>query len=366
MKISWSIAITSFLTCSPLLAQPAPQFTITDLGILGSPVSINNKGHIIGNGGSFGSSGVEHGFIWTPETGVTDIGALLGASGRSDAVAMNDSDQVVGVSYVPYPHAIFWTAKKGITDLGAGIFKSAAGAINNRGEVIGTSNDGLGNIRSFLWSEKTGFTDLGTNFASAINNRGDIVGASGGHAFLWSAGKGFTDLGTLGGGFSGAGAINDTGQVIGSSQTFSGVSHAFLWTANTGMIDLGTLGGACGAGSINDRGDVVGTCGDSPNIRPFLWTAKTGMIGLGSLGGAIGYGRGINNRGEVVGSSTTASNFSRAFYWTARTGMIDLTTIVTGLPPNTVITEPISINNRGEITATTSPTSHSVLLTPAD
>ena len=39
--------------------------------------------------------------------------------------------------------------------------------------------------------------------------------------------------------------VNDFGQVVGESSTFSGLTtHAFLWTKGKGMHDLGTLGGA--------------------------------------------------------------------------------------------------------------------------
>ena len=46
------------------------------------------------------------------------------------------------------------------------------------------------------------------------------------------------DLGTLGGGYSRAGDINASGQVVGESN-----SHAFLWQSGI-MTDLGTLGGS--------------------------------------------------------------------------------------------------------------------------
>jgi len=69
-----------------------------------------------------------------------------------------------------------------------------------------------------------------------------------------------TDLGNLGGGSAVARAINDSGQVVGRSQTVAGEQHAFLWTAATGMTDLGTLGGGSSqAFSVNDLGHVVGS-----------------------------------------------------------------------------------------------------------
>jgi probable HAF family extracellular repeat protein len=55
-----------------------------------------------------------------------------------------------------------------------------------------------------------------------------------------------TDLGTLpGADESRAVAINDDGQVVGSSGTAaSGLAHAFSWTPDGGMVDIGTPGGA--------------------------------------------------------------------------------------------------------------------------
>jgi probable HAF family extracellular repeat protein len=83
--------------------------------------------------------------------------------------------------------------------------------------------------------------------ALAINDRGQIVGygtQDGGdrwHTFVWGNGK-ITDLGTLGGlgsrpgapsglGYRASGAINELGQVVGSSDTKAGAPwahHAFV------------------------------------------------------------------------------------------------------------------------------------------
>ena len=72
-----------------------------------------------------------------------------------------------------------------------------------------------------------------------------------------------TDLGTLGGSYSYASAVNDSGQVVGYSGTAgSFASHAFSWTQKGGMVDLGTLGGSDGyssASAVNDSGQVVGS-----------------------------------------------------------------------------------------------------------
>lgn len=127
------------------------------------------------------------------------------------------------------------------------------------------------------------------------------------------------DLGTLGGAYSYANAINDLGQIVGSSTTtangFGGV-HAFLWQAGK-MRDLGNLGGTFTiAFGINDREQVVGySYTASDREHAFLWQNGK-MRGLGTLDGRDSEAYGINNLGQVVGTSQTASGAYHAVLWT--------------------------------------------------
>ncbi len=96
--------------------------------------------------------------------------------------------------------------------------------------------------------------------AVALGLSGPEAAASGGWVIR--------DLGVLGGGnFSQAWALNDRGQVVGRSKLAlkdddgDQVEHAFLWE-NGRIRDLGSLAGEDGssdADAINDRGQIVGS-----------------------------------------------------------------------------------------------------------
>jgi len=94
------------------------------------------------------------------------------------------------------------------------------------------------------------------------------------------------------------------------------------------ITDLGTLGGASAdARAINDTGQVVGASATaSGDTHAFLWTATGGIKDLGTLGGTFSRAFGINSLGHVVGVSALASGEQRPFLWTPAGGMQDLGT----------------------------------------
>ena len=112
------------------------------------------------------------------------------------------------------------------------------------------------------------------------------------------------DLGVLSGGANSyALDINNSGQVVGYSGTANGW-HATLWS-NGNAIDLSGINSQSEARSINDDGKIVGIntiFTNGPTTSAVLWTNGT-MIDLGSFGGIDSESFGINNLGQVVGSS---------------------------------------------------------------
>ena len=212
-----------------------------------------------------------------------------------------------------------------------------ADAINNSGQATGTR---------FVWTPGGSVQDIGTlggvsSVAVAINDVGQVAGTSftagndASHAFLWTPDQGMRDLGTLGGRDSHAYGLNDRGYVVGESLTASGDTHAFLWTPGDGMRDLGTLGGLLPnsrAYAVNNVGQVVGAGYDNNgpfenSARATFWEPGQGIRELGTLGGTIGYARDINDKGQVVGMSQTATGSRHAFLWTPADGMRDLGTL---------------------------------------
>jgi probable HAF family extracellular repeat protein len=330
MPASAEVSAASFAAPTPS-PSPGVTYTVTDLGTLGGgggvAHGINNSGQVIGEAAL--ASGQFHAFIWENGT-MIDLGTLGGS--RSKPFSINGAGQVVGSSDDASnlrSHAFLWqrsvsTPNGAITDLGTfpvliNPNHSTANGINDSGQIVGVGSK---------------------EFECGISPTGSPVICGAGRAARWQNG-GMDDLGALSGNSTNnlrssvAEGINNSGQVVGHSESAPGQFRAFLLQNGT-MTSLGTLGGMHSkALDINDSGQVVGfssmsgCCAD----RAFLWQNGT-MINLGTLGRRPGPGsseisraQAINSTGQVVGNTSTTTSDGHAFLWQNGT-MTDLNSLI--------------------------------------
>ena len=327
----------------------ALRYTLTDLGSFGGGRShasdVNENGQVVGYSEDSGANG--HAFIWTRETGMTDLGWLPGG-GYASATGVNDAGHAVGFgdqgSGIWPNYAFKWTPNEGMNTLpNASAWQSSAFAINNSEQIVGyrKSTGGERPNHAYLWEADGTYRDLGTysgagvyaySYAYDINDHGQIVGtASWGdytlvtHAAMWNAAGAVTDLGVLPGGeMSEAYAVNEGGQVVGYSFTqVDGAARAFLLQPGIGMLNLGVLLGYTDsvAHDVNSQTCAVGwsykTVDQKRVYRASLWNPGGGLIDLNEtidpgLGWTISRANAINERGWIVGSALNSAGQERA------------------------------------------------------
>jgi probable HAF family extracellular repeat protein len=179
--------------------------------------------------------------------GINNHGQAVGSSGTCATQGLPPAN-VNGL------HAVLWEKDGTPVYLGTlgdanNTMSNAASSINDRGQVVGTSQFTDGTVHSFIWTKETHMHSIGTlpgAFATiagccrTINNRGEIVGfsidANGSTAFLWKDGQ-IKDLNTLIPANSplhllGAYSINDAGEIAGQGCVMPACTelHAFRAT----------------------------------------------------------------------------------------------------------------------------------------
>jgi probable HAF family extracellular repeat protein len=201
----------------------------------GEAVDINDRGQVLVNLYRADRSR-EQAVLWW-RGAVIDLGTLGGT--RTWAVAINERGTVLGWSddAAGYPHPFLWNNGR-MTDLtpGATSWINDVTGINEAGDVAG-SVDG----RPTLWRRGVAITLLPGRHggATAINNRGDVAGVTWDPAapdvirtpFRWRKGS-VVDFDILFPGLVGTWvhAIDDRGRLIGISLVEGGATHVVVWT----------------------------------------------------------------------------------------------------------------------------------------
>ena len=299
-----------------------------------------------------------------------------------------------------------------LTTLGGDNSWTNYGGINDRGEAVGMAETSVPDpngedmcafhtqktCRPFLWRDGhiMGLPTLGGNNgqAAAINNREQIVGISETTApdpgcppskqpgttvlpVMWERGE-VRALPTLPGEPDGfVQGLNDRGQAVGATGTCTSFAiHAVLWENDHAfqLADLGHTGS--NAYAINNHGQAVGyvSTTDGSTIVASFWEdgARGAVTNLGILpGDGAAFATGVNNRGQVVGSTFNSQGWSRGFIWHDNV-MTDLNTLIPK-DSNFFINAASNINERGQIsgmaTVLTGPDAnkiHAILLTPSN
>lgn len=191
------------------------------------------------------------------------------------------------------------------------------------------------------------FVGHGGERANAISTRGEIVGQAEVmpsscctgylHATVFEPGGANEDLGTLTGytGTSDALAVNSRGDAAGWSYAPGGVEEAVIWPRGEAAVAV-FPGVATG---IDASGLVAGTMATTAGDRAVTWN-RGKLTELPVPAGATSTAHGVDDRGDVVGSFTTAAGSQQAAMWT-RHGLVDL-------GPG----DAMAVNNRREIVGT--------------
>ncbi len=286
------------------------------------------------------------------------------------------------------------------------------GGINDSGEAVGMSETavpdpngedicGFGTFLTcvpFLWrnGDMSALPTVGGNNgqASAINNRGQVVGFAETanadptcpptpsiSAVLWTKGQAqaLPLIGSDPDGF--ANGINDQGQAVGYSGTCVAALHAVMWQQGTAMQlqDLGYPRSNI-ANAINDLGQSAGQVrrADGSFRVAALWQPDGTLTVLDQQlcdctlsEDPASFATGINNQGQVVGSTIDSGfNWSHGFIWQNGV-MTDLNSLIPG-DSNLSIISASNVNERGQISGMAFVLSgpdagniHAYLLTPA-
>ena len=148
--------LLSVFAATDAMGQPEP----IDLGTLGgtssTPTAINEAGQVVGD--STIASGDTHAFVWTPTSGMMDLGTLLSRQSTSCAPqpqcrtsvaqAINNlghvavtgpADRSVVLS-AWFVGAYLWTPDGGMVSLDQNVGGSVVSAVNDVGQLVGSAD----------------------------------------------------------------------------------------------------------------------------------------------------------------------------------------------------------------------------------
>jgi probable HAF family extracellular repeat protein len=161
--------------------------TVTNLGTLGGTgkgmgilaLGINNQGQAVGASDLAGDQ-TFHGFVWSRETGMQDVGTLPGDV-ASGALAINDAGEVIGISADKEFNVTAFVRQPGgvLTDLNSLVPANSplslilACSINSKGEIAGLGVNKAGDVHAFKATpiDTAAETEMGVPLSQEVKKR---------------------------------------------------------------------------------------------------------------------------------------------------------------------------------------------------
>lgn len=255
-------------------------------GARGVPYTWNSGRHAVG--ATIVNSKIACHVYWIPGASGPLPPLPGGSSCATSAFDVNVAGEMAGRAegfdgVIRQTRPVTWLNGRIHRDLGMppGARRAVASGINDLGHVVGHVTDAItGRIDAFVHRDRRyeklqPLSDRFATYAIDINNRGDIVGTSdGGIAVVWKAGQGAPTVLPIPAGRypHSVWHINDNGDVVGAVTALPPKSYSAVLWRNGEFMDLGHLAGGLesyGRG-INNAGQVVGASTKDP---PYTWRA---------------------------------------------------------------------------------------------
>ena len=284
---------------------------------------------------------------------------VSGNIGDTSVTGINDEgDLVLTVNNGPTVNTYLW--RRGTQTNIGGLAPSPefveSGGLNDLVQIVGsTISPTSGNFCGFLWQQGH-MTELPSPagsqvvFGIQINLLGQIVGVSydanfNGHAVVWTRGNPTVLPGMPGSDFAQPVGINIRGEITGYANDATNTPNTVLWKQGA----LTVLVPNSVPSAINDAGQIVGTTRTTLSL-PFLWqngvtTTLPPLPGLSPYGAA----QSINDLGQIVG---TSSNFPVLWQNDTAVNLNNQIAPTDPLQPYVHLQNATLINNLGQIVAT--------------